>query len=331
VRTGTALEAIAPPGQLGDVLTAELEALDEALGDTLAASIAPATTRAYDYAWRGFVSWCGGYGLASLPATPQTVARYLKALAETHKAATLTLHCSAIAGAHKAAGYAEPPTRSLLVHKTLTGIRRQQGTAPDAKAPVTVDDLRTIIGAHLSAGLKGSRDRALLLVGFAGAFRRSELVGIDREHVAFVPEGVVVTLPRSKTDQEGAGRRVAIPYGAHPDTCPVAALSAWLEAADIAAGPVFRGVDRHGRIAPGRLTDRGVALVVKHYAGAIGRDPAAYAGHSLRAGFATAAARGGAQERDIMRQTGHRSEAMVRRYIREGSLFRSNAAAALGL
>jgi integrase len=265
------------------------------------------------------------------PPSPHTVARYLIDLGKDHKPATLGQHLSAIASAHKAAGYEEPPTRSMLVHKTLTGIHRQQGTAPDAKAPLTAADLRTIVRDHLPVGLKGQRDRALLLVGFAGAFRRSELVGIDVEHVEFVAEGMVVTLPRSKTDQEGAGRKVGIPFGHNTDTCPVGALTAWLEASGIDNGPVFRAVDRYDNVATERLANRSVALVVKHYTEAIGRDPRAFSGHSLRAGHATAAALAGCHERDIMRQTGHRSTTMLRRYIREGSLFRSNSAAALGL
>ena len=230
---------------------------------------------------------------------------------------------------HQAAGY-EPPARAGVVQKALKGIRHTKGTAQAVKAPLTVDDLR-VISDHLPDGAKGIRDRALLLLGFAGAFRRSELVGIDREHVEFVPEGVVITLPRSKTDQEGAGRKVAIPYGQHLETCAVRALVAWLAMARISSGPVFRPVDRHGNVGAERLTGKSIAVTVKNYMAAIGKDPAAYAGHSLRAGFATAAARAGAEERDIMRQTGHRSTVMIRRYIRDGSLFRSNAAAMVGL
>jgi site-specific recombinase XerD len=271
----------------------------------------------------------GRPGLACLPAAPETVAYYLAALAETHKPATLTRRISAISQAHQAAGH-ESPTHSALVRKALAGIRREKGVAPDAKAPLTVADLRTIVRDHLPAGLKGTRDRALLLVGFAGAFRRSELAGIDAEHLEFVPEGMVVTLPRSKTDQEGAGREVGIPFG-HEETCPVRALDAWLAAAGIEAGPAFRPVNRHGQAAAGRLSGRSVALVVKHYIAAIGKDPAAYAGHSLRSGHVTEAARQGVQERDIMEQTGHRSTATLRRYIHKGSLFRDNSAAALGL
>ena len=321
---GTGLETVAPAAR------ADVERIGARLADYLAASTAENTRRAYAGDFAHFAAWCAQYGAAPLPAAPEVVALYLSALAETHKPATLTRRVSAIAAAHKAAGH-ESPTRSDVVRDALKGIRRTQGTAPDAKAPLTVADVRAITREHLPAGVKGTRDAALLLVGFAGGLRRSELVGIDVEHVAFVGEGVVITLPRSKTDQDGAGRPVAIPFGAHKDTCPVRALTAWIAAAGVEAGPVFRPVNRHGQIGAGRLSGRGVALVVKHYAAARGRDARAYAGHSLRAGFATAAARGGASERDIMRQTGHKSEAMVRRYIRDGNLFRANAAGALGL
>jgi len=324
--SGQALAQVTrPAGQL-----AELQELDGLLRDYLAESMAPNTIRAYRSDWAHFVTWCEGHGVSPLPAAPDTVAYYVTALSETHAPATLTRRTSAIAHAHAAAGH-ESPTHSLLVRKALSGIRRRQGTAPDAAAAVTVADLQAVTGAHLPAGAKGTRDRALLLVGFAGGFRRSELVGIDVDHVEFVSEGVVILLPRSKTDQEGQGRKVAIPFGAHEDTCPVRALRAWLAAAGIEDGPVFRPVNRHGQIGAARLSGRGVALVVKRYIGALGKDTAAYSGHSLRAGFCTAAARGGALSRDIMRQTGHKSEAMVQRYIRDGNAFVNNAAGVIGL
>ena len=184
--------------------------------------------------------------------------------------------------------------------------------------------------ATLPDNLLGLRDRALLLIGFAGAFRRSELVSLDVEDVEECAEGLRVTLRRSKTDQEGAGEVKGIPYGRKLETCPVRALRAWLEAAGITAGPIFRSVNRHGQVQPGRLSDKAVALVVKRAAEAAGFDATRYAGHSLRTGLTTSAAAAGVQERDIMRQTGHRSVNMVRRYIREGELFRSNAAAQVG-
>lgn len=325
----TALATISPPNALA-ALDAELALLDAALEDTLAASIAPSTTKVYVHDWTTFVGWCDAHGAKALPATPQTVARYLTDLARDHKPATIGQHMSAISSRHQAAGFEEPPTRSLLVRKAVSGIRRQLGVAPDAKQPVTAADVRAIV-AGLPDSPHGKRDRALLLVGFAGAFRRSELVGIDVEHVEFVPEGMVILLPRSKTDQEGAGRKVGIPFGREPETCAVGALAAWLEASGIDSGPAFRAVDRHGRIGEGRLSARFVAAIVKAGVASIGRDPDAFAGHSLRAGHATAAALAGAHERDIMRQTGHRSVMMLRRYIRDGSLFRSNSAATIGL
>lgn len=177
------------------------------------------------------------------------------------------------------------------------------------------------------SGLIGTRDRALILLGFAGAFRRSELVGLDVDDCAFGKDGLTVTLRRSKTDQAGEGRRVGIPYGSNPDTCPVRNLQEWIARAGVSVGPLFRSITRHGC----RLTGNDVARVVKKLALRAGLDPSKYAGHSLRAGHATSAAIAGASERSIMRQMGHRSVQMVRRYIREGNLFRENSAGKLGL
>jgi integrase len=217
-----------------------------------------------------------------------------------------------------------------MVRNTMKGIRRTKGTAPVQKAAALTDDVRAMVDAT-DAGLIGCRDRALILLGFAGAFRRSELVGLDVDDCAFGKDGLTVTLRRSKTDQQGAGRKVGIPYGANPDTCPVRTMQAWKEQAGIDGGPLFRSINRHGQVQPGRLSGIDVARVVKKLAKRAGLDPARYAGHSLRAGHATTAAIGGASERSIMNQTGHRSVQMVRRYIREGSLFRENSAGKLGL
>jgi integrase len=175
------------------------------------------------------------------------------------------------------------------------------------------------------------RDRALLLLGFAGAFRRSELVSLDVEDLEFSRAGLVVRLRRSKTDQEGQGRRIGVPRGQRAETCPLMALQAFLKAASIESGPLFRGVNRHGQLLQGRLSDRAVALVVKRRVEAVGLDPERFAGHSLRAGLATSAAAAGASERAIAKQTGHKSMAVLRRYIRDGDLFRDNAAAAVDL
>jgi integrase len=180
-------------------------------------------------------------------------------------------------------------------------------------------------------GLIGLRDRALVLLGFAGAFRRSELVGLTADDCAFGRDGLTVTLRRSKTDQAGAGRKIGIPYGSNPETCPVRNVQSWLERAGTPDGLLFRSINRHGQLQPGGLSGGDVARVVKKLAEKAGLDAAKYAGHSLRAGHATSAAIAGASERSIMNQTGHRSVQMVRRYIRDGSLFRENSAGKLGL
>lgn len=287
------------------------------------------TKRVYRVHWSRFETWCRTNRLRPLPAKPTTVAAYAAALAETQKPGSIQAALSAISQRHKFARHASP-TFSPKVRATMAGIRRAKGVRQQGKKPLLLEDLRRLLEA-LPESLKGKRDRALLLLGFAGAFRRSELVALDVEDLDFTEEGLVVMLKRSKTDQEGEGRKVGIPYGSFPATCPIRSLRTWLEASETDSGPVFRGINRHGQLQPKRLTPQSVALVVKGYAEAAGLDPATLAGHSLRAGFATAAARNGASERSIMTQTGHRSLTMVRRYIREGSLFRDNAAAKLGL
>ena len=212
----------------------------------------------------------------------------------------------------------------------MAGIRRNKGTMQSAKTPVTVEDLRAMI-VRSPQTLVGARDRVLLLVGFSGAFRRSELVSLDRESVQFAREGMIVTLRRSKTDQDGTSRKTGIPYGLNSDTCPVRSLQQWIEQSKINTGALFRPINRHGNIGTKRLSASAVATIVKKYAKAVGLDAKDFAGHSLRSGLATAAAGAGASERSIMNQTRHHSLVMVRRYIRDGSLFRQNAAGGVGL
>jgi integrase len=236
---------------------------------------------------------------------------------------------NAIAEAHKAAGL-DSPTAAGMVRNTLKGIRRTMGTATVQKSAALTDDIKAMLCAT-DAGLIGARDRALILLGFAGAFRRSEVVELDIEDCAFGKDGLTVTLRRSKTDQVGQGRKIGIPYGSNPETCPVRTISAWIEAAAFGIGPLFRSINRHGQLQARRLSPADVARIVKKLAERSGMDAAKYAGHSLRAGHATSAAIAGASERSIMNQTGHRSVQMVRRYIRDGSLFRENSAGKLGL
>ena len=287
------------------------------------------TLTAYRKDWQDFLLFCQASGLKSLPASTDAVVAYLTVQADTHKVSTLERRIASISQAHQAVGY-PTPTSSMEVRILMQGIRRTNGTAQHGKTAAVTADIKMML-ATLPNSLLGIRDRALLLVGFAGAFRRSELVALDVEDLEFKREGLVINVRKSKTDQEGNGRKVGIPYGSCCDTCPVRSLQRWLEQSGITSGPVFRSVNRHGNLQTGRLSDKSVALVVKRCAETAGLDSTKYSGHSLRAGLATSAAAAGASERAIMNQTGHRSLAMVRRYIREGNLFNDNAAASLGL
>jgi site-specific recombinase XerD len=301
----------------------------EQVREYIRASKAENTLRGYQSDWRDFCAWSEVQGLSPLPASAEAVAAYIAECAGRLKPGSIQRRLNAIAEAHKAVGV-ESPTHSPIVANTMKGIRRTKGTALAQKAAALTDDIRAMVDAT-DAGLIGARDRALVLLGFAGAFRRSELIGLDVEDCAFGKDGLTVTLRRSKTDQAGMGRKIGIPYGSNPETCPVRVLQGWIEQAGIIAGPLFRSINRHGQVQPGRLSGIDVARVVKKLAERAGLEPGKYAGHSLRAGHATSAAIAGASERSIMNQTGHRSVQMVRRYIRDGNLFRENSAGKLGL
>ena len=214
------------------------------------------------------------------------------------------------------------------MRSVVQGIRRTLGVAPSQKAPLLADQLKSVL-KELPTGLIGLRDRALLLIGFGGAFRRSELVGLDVGDVVFGERGLEVLIRRSKTDQEGAGRKIGIPSARKTEHCPVVALKGWLDAGAISSGPIFREINRHARVGGGRLSDRGVALIVKRSVERAGLEPKDFAGHSLRAGLVTSAAIEGKSMTAIMKQTGHRSVAMVTRYVRDATLFNDNAAEGL--
>lgn len=308
---------------------ADLATLTDQARGYAAQSKAPATIRAYESDWRLFTAWCASHGLPAMPATPATVALYIAGMAAGGAAvATITRRLASIAKAHAAGGADSPCSmRHAAVSEVLQGIRRTVGTAQRQAAPLLTQDIAVML-AHVPEGLLGVRDRALLLSGFAGAFRRAELVGLQVADLVFSGEGVRCTVRRSKTDQDGTGQVVAIARGGR--MCPVAALEAWISAAGITGGPVFRSISRHGAIGQG-LTDQMVSRIVKGYATAAGIDPAQYSGHSLRAGLATQAAIAGAADRDIQRQTRHKSAAMVQRYIRDGQAFRDNVSGRLGL
>jgi site-specific recombinase XerD len=294
-------------------------------------SKAPNTLRAYDSDLRHYQRWCHAHHASWLPAAPQTVAGYLAGLASTGiKPSTVRRRLSAIAEVHRLTRVPSPAADEL-VRLAMAGIRRQHGSAPTQKAALTTDELSLLLATTSPVSAAGSRDRAVLLLGFAGGFRRSELVALDIDDIDEVAQGLRVLIRRSTTDQEGDGRELGIPWGERTGTCPVRAYQSWRATGRIASGAVFRPVDRHDRVGGNRLTDRAVARIIQRAAQRAGLDPHRYAGHSLRAGLATAATAAGAPERGIMAQTGHRSVTALRGYIRRGTLFEENAAGYLGL
>ncbi len=322
------LSAFADPRNALQV-TPELEDLVDKAREVVADNRSPRTREAYELAWRTWSSWATKKGVESMPASPTAVALYLVDHEDHYSVSTLVQHLAAIAAVHQDAGL-ESPTRTPQVSSVIKGIRRRRGVAPkETKTPLRVAELREMVDALDLDKAIGLRNRALLLVGFAGAFRRSELVGLDAGDLERVYEGFVVRLRRSKADQEAEGRKIGLPLAGRPAYCPVRTLEAWLAFAEIEQGPIFRPIDRHGQVLEARLGARSVARIVKRAGQRIGLEPEKLGGHSLRAGFATEAARQGASERAIARQTGHKSLRVLRGYIREGSLFNDNAAAGL--
>ena len=287
------------------------------------------TRRAYANDWKDFRIWCARRSRVALPATPETVALYLTARSRTHKVSSLSRRLTVIGKVHRAWGKQSPATDER-VRRAWRGILRDKGEAPDRKTPTLTADVRKMV-ATLADDLAGTRDRALLLLGFAGAMRRGELVAVNVGDLQLTDDGFVIRIRRSKTDQTGRGRKVGIPYGRHATTCPVKAMLTWLERSRIDRGAVFRKVNRHGRLEGVRLSGRSVAEIVKRACRAVGLRASDFSGHSLRAGLATAAAMAGVDERSIQEQTGHKSLKVLRTYIREGSLFRNNAARKVGL
>jgi len=290
----------------------------------LAAEKADATRRAYQSDWRIFTAYCDARGLTPVPAHPDTVMAFLSAEATGGaKASTLGRRVAAIRYAHKAAGL-EPPTNGEAVKAVMRGIRRTIGAAGAPKSPATADLIRAMLNACPDT-LRGKRDRALLALGFAGAFRRSELVALQVEDIAETPDGFRITIRRSKTDQEGAGQEIAVLRGTR--LRPVEAVRAWLEAAGITSGPIFRGVAKGGRVSGVALSADAVPDVVKHYATVTGLDPALFAAHSLRSGFLTTGAEAGASIFKLMEVSRHKSVDTLRGYVRRADLFRDHAGA----
>ena len=287
------------------------------------------TIKSYKSDWKDFVAYCKRQKVASLSADVDTIINYVADMAETKKVSTIVRRLSSISQAHQAAGHGSP-TFSFGVKAVVKGIKKIKGTPPNKKAAAVIEDIRTMIDT-LGGSLTDIRDRALILIGFAGAFRRSELVSITIDDLEFNRDGLTITLQHSKTDQEGQGFKKGIPYGSHPDTCPVRSLQDWLQAAKITTGPLFRSVNRHGQVGPKALSDQSVALIVKKLVKAAGLDERKYSGHSLRSGLITTAANRGVDERSIMKQSGHKSLTVMRGYIQDATLFKNNAATHVGL
>jgi len=289
------------------------------------------TRRGYASDWRQFTAWCDVHGVVSLPATPGTIALYLADVAERLKPATIARHLAAVSKAHSAAGHESPcAMRHAAVKAVWSGVRRLKGTAQVQKAPLLTADLRRMVSALPESGI-GRRDAAILLVGFAGAFRRSELAALTVCDVEFVEEGLKVTLRKSKTDQLGQGFVKAIAFGSDPISCPVRALRRWLECTGITHGPIFRRVNRHGHVSESAMSAQTVAIVLKRSCKTIGLESANFSGHSLRAGCVTQSIINGASEASVQKLTGHRSTAMLRRYVRDGNLWRDPVGRYLGL
>ena len=292
-----------------DIKSLELETLKN-----LKSSKAANTLRAYKADFSDFSLFCQQNGLVSMPSDPKIITLYLTHLAKSSKFSTLKRRLASISVIHKLNGH-YLDTKHPIITENLLGIRRVKGTYQKAKKPILINDLKLIINAINQDKNKKNKleNKALLLVGFAGGFRRSELVSLEHDDIEFVTEGVKIFVRRSKTDQSGEGMTKGIPYFTNTEYCPVTSLRNWTKNKEIKSGKIFD------------MSDKNVSLIIKKYAALAGLDQSKYSGHSLRSGFATSTAELGAEERSIMAMTGHKTTQMVRRYIKEANLFKNNA------
>ncbi len=292
-----------------DVKSLELETLKN-----LKNSKALNTLRAYKADYKDFAVFCIKHGFKSMPSDPKVISLYLTHLSQNSKFSTLKRRLASISVIHKLSGH-YIDTKHPMIAENLMGIKRIKGSFQKAKKPILINELKLIVNVidKDKNEKKRVKNKALILVGFAGGFRRSELVAISLEDIDFVTEGVKIFIKRSKTDQSGEGMTKGIPYFSNPEYCPVTSLKNWIQKSDIKTGKIFD------------ISDKSVALTIKKYTALAGLDSNKYSGHSLRSGFATSAAELGAEERSIMAMTGHKTSQMVRRYIQEANLFKNNA------
>jgi site-specific recombinase XerD len=308
-------------------LTINLKSLHEATLNNLKNSKANNTLRAYKSDFKDFGAFCAKHGLSSLPSDPKVVSLYLTHLSKSSKISTLRRRLVSISMIHRLKGH-YLDTKHPIIVENLMGLRRVKGSIQRGKKPLLINDLKSIINVidELKIDdIKKFRDKSIILIGFGGGFRRSELISIDHEDLEFVQEGLKITIKRSKTDQFGEGMIKGLPYFTNETYCPIINLKKWLEISKIKSGPIFRRFSKGLYLTNKRLTDQSIVLLIKEYLNLAGIDNKNFAGHSLRSGFATAAAESGADERSIMTMTGHKSTQMVRRYIREANIFKNNA------
>ena len=308
-------------------LVTDIKKLHEETLENLKSSKANNTLRAYKSDFRDFGVFCAKHGFNSMPTEPKIVSLYLTHLSTNTKISTLRRRLVSIGVVHKLKGH-YLDTKHPVIIENLMGIKRKKGSIQIGKKPILINHLKKIINVidnQKIEKIKKLRNRTLILIGFGGGFRRTELISIDYEDLDFVEEGLKITLRRSKTDQFGKGMVKGIPYFTNEKYCPVISLKNWINLSKIKTGPIFRRFAKGSILTSNRLTDQSVVLIIKDCLNLAGIENKNFSGHSLRSGFATVAAESGADERSIMAMTGHKTTQMVRRYIKEANIFKNNA------
>jgi site-specific recombinase XerD len=312
---------------MNDLIT-DIESLKEETIINLQNSKAKNTVRAYKSDFRDFSLFCSKNNFKFLPTDAKIVSLYLTHLSTKEiKISTIKRRLVSIGAIHKLKGH-YLDTKHPVIIENIMGIKRRKGSFQKGKKPILINNLKTIVNVIDQLNkeeIKKVRDRTIILIGFSGGFRRNEIVSLDIDDLDFVTEGLKINIKKSKTDQFGAGTLKAIPYFNNTKYCPVISIKKWINESKIKSGPLFRRFQKGSKLSEKRLTDQTVALLIKEYLDLSGIDSKNYSGHSLRSGFATAAAESGAEERNIMAMTGHKSPEMVRRYIKEADMFKNNA------
>jgi integrase len=296
----------------------EMSPVSQTVKDYVSASVSDNTKKALQHDLKRFLRWGG-----QIPSTPDQIAEYLSQHADSHRISTIKRWKTSISKAHASAGFKDP-AKTEIVRAVIRGIARTHGSAKRQMIPTLKADIITIIN-QMGDQLVDKRDATIILIGFAAALRRSEICALQVEHVSLVNDGLLITIPHSKTDQEGEGHKIAIPY-ARGRLCPVKAYQEWISASEIENGPVFRSIDRHGNLSDLAIAKQSIALIIKRRVSDVGMDPENYAGHSLRAGLVTSAAVAGVPFHKIKAQTRHRSDRVLHEYIRDADIFADNAA-----